>query len=98
MAGWGLRSTQSEDSWHEPASNPPRRSPILKRKRSGSRSNPYRGQLPTVVRWSLGVVLGLAVLVAVAYLYGNPASKDQDFFTSLHETFRHPAVATVASL
>ena len=71
---------------------------MLKRKRSGSRSKPYRGQLPTVVRWSLGVILGLAVLVAVAYLYGNPASKDQDFFTSLHETFRHPAVATVASL
>ena len=71
---------------------------MVKRKRSASRSKRYGRRLPTALRWACGVALGLAVLVAVAYLYGNPASKDQDFFTSLHETLRQPAVATVASL
>jgi tetratricopeptide (TPR) repeat protein len=70
---------------------------MLKRKRFGSRSKRYRRQAPTVLRWTLGVIAGIGVIVAVAYLYGNPASKDQDFFTSLHETFRRPAVAAVAA-
>jgi len=70
---------------------------MLKRKRFGSRSKRYRRQAPTVLRWTLGVIAGTALIVAVAYLYGNPASKDEDFFTSLHETFRKPAVAAVGA-
>jgi tetratricopeptide (TPR) repeat protein len=70
---------------------------MLKRKRFGSRSKRYRRQSPTVLWWTLGVIAGIGVIVAVAYLYGNPASKDEDFFTSLHETFRRPAVAAVAA-
>jgi tetratricopeptide (TPR) repeat protein len=70
---------------------------MLKRKRFGSRSKRYRRQSPTVLRWTLGVCAGIGVIVAVAYLYGNPASKDEDFLTSLHETFRRPAVAAAAA-
>jgi tetratricopeptide (TPR) repeat protein len=70
---------------------------MLKRRRFGSRSKRYRRQSPTVLRWTLGAVAGVGVIVAVAYLYGNPASKDEDFFTSLHETFRRPAVAATAA-
>lgn len=70
---------------------------MLKRKRFGSRSKRYRRQAPTVLRWTLGVIAGIGLIVAVAYLYGNPASKDEDFFTSLHETFRKPAVAAVGA-
>jgi tetratricopeptide (TPR) repeat protein len=70
---------------------------MLKRKRFGSRSKRYRRQAPTVLVWTFGVIAGIGVIVAVAYLYGNPASKDEDFFTSLHETFRRPAVAAVGA-
>jgi tetratricopeptide (TPR) repeat protein len=70
---------------------------MLKRRRFGSRSKRYRRQSPTVLWWTLGVIAGVGVIVGVAYLYGNPASKDEDFFTSLHETFRRPAVAAVAA-
>lgn len=70
---------------------------MLKRKRFGSRSKRYRRQLPIVLRGTLGALAGVGVLVAVAYLYGNPASQDGDFFTSLHETFRRPAVGAVAA-
>jgi hypothetical protein len=70
---------------------------MLKRRRFGSRSKRYRRQSPTVLRWTLGALAGVAVIVAVAYLFGNPASEDEDFFTSLHETFRRPVVAAVAA-
>jgi hypothetical protein len=70
---------------------------MLKRKRFGSRSKRYRRQAPTVLLWTLGAIAGIAVIVAVAYVYGNPASEDEDFLTSLHETFRRPAVAAVTA-
>jgi tetratricopeptide (TPR) repeat protein len=70
---------------------------MLKRRRFGSRSKRYRRQSPTVLLWTIGALAGVGALVGVAYLYGNPASDDEDFFTSLHETFRKPVVAAIAA-
>ena len=69
----------------------------MKRKRFGSRSRRYPRQWQRVLPWSLGALLGFAALVAVVYLFGNPASKDQDFFTSLHLAFEKPIVAALGA-
>jgi hypothetical protein len=64
----------------------------MRRRRPGSRSKRYKRRLPGVLGWSLGVLVGLAALVAIAYVHGK-ADTDQDFLASLHTTLAKPAVA-----
>jgi hypothetical protein len=65
----------------------------MRRRRPGSRSKRYKRRLPGVLGWSLGVRVGLAALVAIAYVRGNAPDGDDDFLASLHTTLAKPAVA-----
>jgi hypothetical protein len=68
----------------------------MKRRRLGSRSKRYKRRLPRVVRWSSAVLVGLAALVAVAYLHGNEPAANEKLLTSLHKTLAEPGVAALA--
>ena len=69
----------------------------MKRRHLGSRSTRFKRRLPAVIGWSAVVLVGIAALVAIAYLHGNEPASNEKVLTSLHTTLAESAVAALAA-
>ena len=70
---------------------------MLGRRRFSSRSKRHKPSWPGVVGWSLGVAAGIAALIGLAHLHGNPPNPDGGFPNAALDTLAKPAVAAIAS-
>lgn len=71
----------------------------LRRRRSfGSRSKRHNRRLPVVVASSLGVVVGVGLLMAVAHVHGNPPDSGGSFPNSALATLSERGVSGAVSL
>jgi tetratricopeptide (TPR) repeat protein len=70
----------------------------LRPSKRGSRSKRPKQRWPKVVLWSLGVVAGVAALIGLAHLHGNPPPDGKEGFPSpALETLAKPGVAALAA-
>jgi tetratricopeptide (TPR) repeat protein len=77
-----------------------RSKPVLRLRRGnrGSRAKRPKPRWPKVVLWSAGLVVGVAALVALAQLHGNPPpDAKQGFPSPALETLAKPGVAALAA-
>jgi hypothetical protein len=70
----------------------------MRRRTRGSRAQRYESRLPGLAGWMLGLVAGLGLLVALAYVNGNAVSSGDDFLASVHTTVTRPVVASALAL
>jgi hypothetical protein len=71
---------------------------LRKRRGFGSRSRRHHTRWPVVVWATVGALLGVGLLVAVAHVHGNPPAADGPFPDPELATLSEPAVAAAASL
>jgi tetratricopeptide (TPR) repeat protein len=71
--------------------------PRLRRGRPGSRSKRPKPRWRGVIGWSIGIVAGLAALVGLAHLHGNPPDAGDGFPSPALATLAKPGVAALAT-
>jgi tetratricopeptide (TPR) repeat protein len=69
----------------------------LRRRRFSSRSKRHKPRWPGVIGWSLGTAAGLAALVGLAHLHGDPPNREGAFPDPALATLAEPAVAALAA-
>ncbi|MGH2743098.1 MAG: hypothetical protein ACRDN8_11555 [Thermoleophilaceae bacterium] len=71
--------------------------PRLPGAKPGSRCKRPKRRWPRVIGWSLGFLAGVAVLVALAHLHGNPPDAEAGFPSPALATLAEPGVAALVS-
>jgi hypothetical protein len=71
--------------------------PRLRKGKPGSRSKRPKPRWGGVIGWSVGVVAGLAALVGLAHLHGNPPDQADGFPSPALYTLSKPGVAAIAT-
>ncbi len=71
--------------------------PRLRRGTPGSRCKRPKPRWRGVIGWSIGIVAGLAALVALAHLHGNPPNAEDGFPSPALATLAKPGVATLVT-